>query len=63
MADGQSTTGKELVVRTLLEEHGVFVKEAVAVVAAQLMEVEVSAEIGAELGQSARESRLTHRNG
>ena len=38
----------------MLEEHGDFLKEAVAMVAAQLMEAEISAEIGAELGRSRR---------
>ena len=63
MADGQSMTTTELVRRALLEDHGDFLKEAVAMVAAQLMEAEISAEIGAELGQVAPESRVTHRNG
>ena len=63
MADGQSMTTTELVRRTLLEEHGDFLKEAVAMVAAQLMEAEISAEIGAELGELAPERRSTHRNG
>jgi transposase-like protein len=63
MADRQSMTTTELVRRTLLEEHGDFLKEAVALVAAQLMDAEISAEIGAELGEVAPESRSTHRNG
>ena len=63
MAERQSMTTTELVRRTLLEEHGDFLKEAVAMVAAQLMEAEISAEIGAERGELAPESRLTHRNG
>ena len=63
MADGQSMTKLELVRSTLLEEHGDFLKEAVAMVAAQLMEAEISAEIGAERGEIAPGSRLTHRNG
>jgi putative transposase len=63
MADRQSMTTTELVRRTLLEEHGDFLKEAVALVAAQLMDAEISAEIGAELGEIAPESRSTHRNG
>jgi transposase-like protein len=63
MADGQSMTTTELVRRTLLEDYGDFLKEAVALVAARLMEAEISAEIGAELGEVAPESRLTHRNG
>jgi hypothetical protein len=40
-----------------------FVREAVALVARELMKGEISAEIGAELGEVAPESRLTHRNG
>ena len=40
-----------------------FVREAVALVARELMEGEISAEIGAELGEVAPESRVTHRNG
>jgi putative transposase len=63
MADGQSMTKLELVRSTLLEEHGDFLKEAVAMVAAQLMEAEISTEIGAERGEIAPGSRLTHRNG
>jgi putative transposase len=63
MADGQSMTRTELVRRTLLEEHGDFLKEAVALVAAELMEAEISAEIGAELREVAPEQRSTHRNG
>jgi putative transposase len=63
MADGQSMTRTELVRRTLLEEHGDFLKEAVALIAAELMEVEISAEIGAELREVAPEQRFTHRNG
>jgi putative transposase len=39
------------------------VREAVALVARELMEAEVSAEIGAELGEVAPGSRVTHRNG
>jgi putative transposase len=38
-------------------------REAVAIVARELMEAEVSAEIGAGLGEVAPEMRLTHRNG
>ena len=63
MADGQSMTKLELVRSTLLGEHGDFIKEAVATVAAQLMEAEISAEIGAEWGEVAPGSRATHRNG
>jgi putative transposase len=39
------------------------VREAVVLVARELMEGEISSEIGAELGEIAPESRATHRNG
>jgi transposase-like protein len=62
MADRQSMTTQELVRKTLLDEHGDFLREAVAIVAAQLMEGEISAEIGAVRGEVSSE-RVTHRNG
>jgi putative transposase len=37
--------------------------EAVVLIARELMEAEISAEIGAELGEVAPEARVTHRNG
>lgn len=40
-----------------------FVREAVALVARELMNAEISEEIGAELGEVAPEQRSTHRNG
>jgi transposase-like protein len=39
------------------------VREAVVLVARELMEAEISAEVGAELGEVAPEKRVTHRNG
>jgi putative transposase len=62
MADRQSMTTQELVRRTLADEHGDFVKEAVAMVAARLMDAEITAEIGAGHGEVSAE-RVTHRNG
>ncbi|MEA2187382.1 MAG: putative transposase [Solirubrobacteraceae bacterium] len=62
MADAQSMTTQELVRRTLLDEHGDVLKEAVTLVAAQLMDAEISAEIGAAHGEVSSE-RLSHRNG
>ena len=62
MADRQSMTTQELVRRTLVDEHGDFLKEAVAMVAAQLMEAEITAQIGAAHGEVSAE-RVTHRNG
>ena len=40
-----------------------FVREAVSLLARELMEAEVSAEIGAQLGEVAPDDRSTHRNG
>jgi putative transposase len=40
-----------------------FIKEAVAMVAREIMEAEISGQIGAELGEVAPEQRATHRNG
>jgi putative transposase len=62
MADRQSMTTEELVRRTLLDEHGDFLREAVALVAARLMDAEITAEIGAARGEVSSE-RVTHRNG
>jgi transposase-like protein len=62
MTDTQSMTTQELVRRTLLDEHGDFLKEAVAMVAAQLMDAEVTAQIGAAHGEVCAD-RVTHRNG
>jgi len=62
MTDRQSMTTQELVRRTLLDEHGDFLREAVALVAAQLMDAEISGQIGAGHGEVSGE-RVTHRNG
>jgi transposase-like protein len=55
-------TTQDLVRRTLLDEHGDFLKEAVAMVATQLMEAEIAGQVGAGLGEVSAE-RVTHRNG
>ena len=62
MTDAQSMTTHQLVRRTLLDEHGDFLKEAVALVAAQLMDAEITAQIGAAHGEVSAD-RVTHRNG
>ena len=62
MAESQSMTTPEVVARTLITEHSDFLREAVAAVAAQLMEAEISAQIGAGKGEVA-ETGSTHRNG
>ena len=63
MADGQSMTVADVVAQVRDGRLEDFVREAVALVARELMEAEITAEIGAGLGEVAPESRLTHRNG
>jgi putative transposase len=63
MADGQSMTVADVVAQVRDGRLEDFVREAVALVARELMNSEISEEIGAELGEVAPESRLTHRNG
>ena len=63
MADGQSMTVADVVTKTMDGRLEDFVREAVAVVARELMEGEIAAEIGASFGEVAPETRLTHRNG
>ncbi|MBK5221258.1 MAG: transposase [Thermoleophilia bacterium] len=55
-------TTPEVVAKTLITEHADFLREAVAAVAAQLMEAEIAGEIGASRGERSSE-RSTHRNG
>jgi putative transposase len=62
MAEGRSMTPAELVAKVMAGEHGDFVRDAVALVAGELMEAEVSAEVGAGLGEISPD-RVTHRNG
>src|SRR5579862_4331743 len=62
MAEGRRMTAADVVARVMAGEHGDFVREAVALVARELMEAEVSVEVGAELGEVS-DARVTHRNG
>ena len=62
MAESRSMTSAEVVAKTLIAEHGDFLREAVAMVAGELMEAEISAQIGAVRGERSAE-RATHRNG
>ncbi len=64
MAEGKSmTTVADVVAQVRDGRLEDFVREAVVLVARELMEGEISAEIGAELGEVAPEARSTHRNG
>src|SRR5947209_7950575 len=62
MAEGQRMTAADVVARVMASEHSDFVRDAVALVAQELMEAEITAEVGAELHEVSDE-RLTHRNG
>jgi putative transposase len=62
MAEGPRMTVDEVVANVLAGEHGDFVREAVRLVTQELMEAEISQEIGAAHGEVSAE-RLTHRNG
>lgn len=63
MADPHNLSADALVRKVLGEEHVDLVKEAVSFLCQQLMEAEVSAQIGASLGERAPEARTTQRNG
>jgi len=62
MTEGHSMTAAERAAKTLLTEHADILRDAVATVVAQLMEAEISAEIGAAHSEVSAD-RLTHRNG
>jgi len=62
MAEGQSMTVADVVEGVLAGEHGDFVREAVCLIAQELMEAEITAEVGAGRGEVSTE-RVTHRNG
>jgi putative transposase len=54
---------EEVVRKVLLDEHADVVREAVKAIAAEMMEVEVSELVGAELGERLPDDRATHRHG
>ncbi len=62
MAEGQRMTTADVVAKVMAGEHGDFVREAVALVAHELMDAEITEEIGAAHGEVCPE-RITHRNG
>src|SRR5512142_138630 len=63
MAEGQRMTAGDVVAQVRDGRLEDFVREAVVLVARELVEAEISAQIGAELGEVAPEARVTHRNG
>jgi hypothetical protein len=54
MAEGQRMTAAELAAKVMAGEHGDFVRDAVALVAHELMEAEITGQIGAGHGEAAR---------
>ena len=63
MAGQDRMTIEEVVRDVMVREHGDVLRAAVEAVCAELMESEVSGQIGAELGERRPEDRMTHRNG
>ena len=57
------TAAREAVERLLASEHADVLRESVAFMGAELMEAEVAAQIGAELGERAPTDRTTPRSG
>lgn len=62
MAESQSMTSAGVVAKALVEGHSDFLKESVAMIATEIMEAEISRQIGAPRGEIT-EARSTHRNG
>src|SRR5829696_7370552 len=63
MAGADRMTVEEVVKQVMVQEHGDVLRAAVEAVCAELMEGEVAAQIGAELGERRPDDRMTHRNG
>jgi putative transposase len=62
MAEGPRMTAAQLADKLLASEHADVLRQSVAWIVAELMEAEVTAQIGAELGQRTPD-RLAQRNG
>jgi len=63
MADPHNLSADELVRKVLADDHADLVREAVSFLCHQIMEAEVTAQVGASLGERAPAERATHRNG
>jgi transposase-like protein len=63
MAEGQSMTLEQVVREVMAGEHDDLLRESVRLVVQELMELEVSELIGAELGERNPDGRMTQRNG
>ena len=62
MAEDRRMTAADVAAQVMAGEHGDFVRDAVALVARELMEAEICGEVGAQLGEVS-DTRVTHRNG
>src|SRR5579859_956488 len=63
MAEGQSLTAREAVEGVLASEHADVLRESVALMVREIMELEVAQLAGAELGERAPGQRSAQRNG
>jgi transposase-like protein len=63
MAEGQSLTTRDAVREVLASEHADVLRESVALMVREIMELEVARLAGAELGERAPERRQAQRNG
>ncbi len=63
MAGQERMATEEVVRRVLVDEHADVLREALQLLVRELMEVEVSELVGAELGERRPDDRATHRNG
>src|SRR5438270_9490102 len=63
MAEGQSLTTREAVQELLASEHADVLRESVALMVREIMELEVAQLGGAELGERAAARRQAQRNG
>ena len=63
MAEGRRMTAADAVDKLMASEHADVIRESVAVMVGELIEAEVAAMVGAELGERAPERRTTQRNG
>ncbi len=63
MAGQERMAVEEVVRQVLLDEHADVLRESLKLLVRELMEVEVSELVGAELGERRPDDRATHRNG
>ncbi len=63
MAGIDRMTTEEVVRKVMLDEHADVLRESLQLLVRELMEVEVSELVGAELGERRPDDRATHRNG